>query len=190
MKITKDQFYETLFTCLKWLALLIAVHIIALVLYSMALEDMTFQLANDFPDEPNKPKIPLLIFDLVFIPLFFTLYGRILSPISSEERSIIKKSMREGSFSLLSHWKAQHLKNTVCATSMFALIQVPFVIFFANFGFSFTVSIILDRFYFLDAGFYAITNSALPGWLLCTLFFAACFVATRLIPILLTSREE
>ena len=65
MKITKDRFYETLFTCLKWLALLIAVHIIALVLYSMALEDMTFQLANDFPDEPNKPKIPLLIFDLV-----------------------------------------------------------------------------------------------------------------------------
>ena len=56
--------------------------------------------------------------------------------------------------------------------------------------FSFTVSIILDRFYFLDAGFYAITNSALLGWLLCTLFFAACFVATRLIPILLTSREE
>ena len=190
MKISKDQFYNTLFACLKWLGILIATHAVALCLFSILLEDMAIQLTNDFPDDPNKPKIPLLIFDLVFIPLFFGAYGRILSPIPPSEKSLLKKQGREETVSILSHWKEYYLKNTVCAVAMFATLQIPFVIFFANFGFSFTQSIILDRFYFLDAGFYAMTNSALLGWLLCTLFFALCCVLSRLIAILLATRQD
>jgi hypothetical protein len=190
MKTKKDKFYETLFLCLKWFGILILAHIVALCLFAIVLQDACIQLVNDFPNDPNKPILRLLIFDLIFTLLFFVLYNKILHPIAPSEKSAIKKKIKEGQFTLLSHWKESDLKSTVCAASMFALLQAPFVIFFASFGFSFTESIILDRFYVWEAGFYTVLGSALLGWILSSLFFSLCALLTRLISIHLVARRD
>ncbi|MBQ8432648.1 MAG: hypothetical protein IJX28_07165 [Clostridia bacterium] len=173
MKTKKDAFYKGLFTCLKWLGLLLAAHVVAWLLFSMLLSGAAEQIAYYEPERLGNVYLMTLMFDLSFIPLFFTLLHKV-SPLANTERNAVRQAQKEPGFTLLAYWKTHRLHPTLYALGAYALLQLPFLPFFFHFGFSFLSadSILLDRFYLLDAGFYLVTGSAFLGWLLSLFYFA------------------
>ena len=174
---------------LKWLGILVLAHLVCMLLYNMILSNTTYDLAYDFPDDLSTPNMLTWIFGAAFA-VVLTLVLQRFDPLSSVCRTEIQKSMREGSFSVLSYWRTRYGGEFAAAMGLFVLMQLPFVSFFSSYGFSFMETTPLEYFFVMDAGAYLVTGSAVMGLLLNTLWLGLWLLVVRLFPILLKSRSS
>lgn len=174
---------------LKWLGILLAVHIVGMILYGMLLANTTYDMAFDFPDDLSTPNLLTWVFGGTITVAFVLMLQRFDS-LPQTTKSEIRKAHREGSFSPLSFWKQHYLAELLTATVLCFLLQLPFMGFFGKYGFSFMETTLIERFYVIDAGPYLVTGSALTGLLISTLWLTLWLFAVRLLSILLTAHGE
>ena len=72
--------------------------------------------------------------------------------------------------------------------AIFAVMQLPFTVFFGAFGYAFINTHFIDRVYALDAGIYAFTGSMLLGCVLNILIFAVMYIGIHFLLIRSTAK--
>ena len=172
-------------TAVKWFGALILAHFVAMILFGIALSG---SLAYMIVELPKRAKLILLIYNLAFDAIFVLLYSR-LETTSVAYRKSMKEAIRAGDFSIINYFKTDLLREHIVKIAVFMAIQLPLVIFFANFGFVLQLATTFEEFYILDAASYLITNSALLGWILNTVLFAIVFTLVRLLLLHRTKKE-
>ncbi|MBQ8174757.1 MAG: hypothetical protein IJ009_05080 [Clostridia bacterium] len=185
MKITPSSFRSGV----KWLGILVMFHAAAFFLYSITLSSM-LKTRFDY-GEIREAYTTVLIFDLVFwaiVAVVWVLRGQ----MSHDEvrRKIVTAQKEEGS-SLIGYFCRTFLKDWLWRSLFFLVLQIPFAIFFANFGLALNDTItFFEKIYIADAGFYGATDSAPLGLLLSTLFFLAVMLLTSFLKCVLLLRNE
>ena len=85
----------------------------------------------------------------------------------SEVQREMKNAAKEEGFNPNRYFYHAFFKDWIWRTILYAVFQIPFLIFYAAFGLALGQGMIgLERFYIADAGFYAVFGSAILGILL------------------------
>ena len=170
---------------IRWLGILIIAHIASMIISLIFISNFVPEMAEETPE---KAKTVILIFDIVMFALLSAIYSYTETSYIAYRKSI-KEMLKDNSFSLVKHFKKDYLKEHLIEIGIFMVTQIPFVIFFAIWGFELQYPTAFEKFYIMDAGAYAFTNSAMLGWLLNTLLFGIVFTLFRLFAIYLTKRS-
>lgn len=168
----------------NWLGLLIIAHIVSMIIFGLAFSSSVAYMSED---QPTRAKILVLLYNIIFDVLFVSLFSKFETSYT-EFRKSVKDSIKEGSFSVLKYFKTVMLKEHLIKIGIFMAFQIPFVIFFSIWGVSLQIPIMFEQFYYMDAGFYILTNSAILGWLLNTLLFGIICTLVRIFFVFLTKR--
>ena len=176
-------------TALKWLLILLLAHLLCMLLYGMILKGTTYDLAYDYPDDLSVPSMLTWIFGAAFTVLFVFGIQR-FDGLSPSDKSELKKARREGSFSAPLQWRKRYLGELLTSSGLLLVLQIPFAAFFAKYGFSFLESVLLERFFILEAGAYLLTGSVLLGILFNLLWWALWLFVVRFFSILLTAKSD
>lgn len=169
----------------KWLGLLIIAHVVAMIIFGLAFSS---SLAHMSEDQPTRAKILVLAYNIVFDTLFVLIFSKgEMSYI--EYRKSIKEAIKTKSFTVLKHFKTVMLKEHLSKLGVFMAFQIPFVIFFSILGLSLQNPSIFEQFYYMDAGCYILTNSAILGWILNTLLFGFICTLVRILLVFLTKKD-
>lgn len=169
----------------KWLGILILAHIASMLIFGIVFSGSIGYL---YEDEPTRAKIFVVIYNIVFDAIFVALCSKLESSYV-EYRKTMKESLKNNSFSVLGHFKTAFFKEHIIKIAIFMAFQIPFVIFFSLFGISLQYPIVFEQFYYMDAGCYMLTGSAILGWLLNTIIFGVIFTLIRLLFIIITKKD-
>ena len=173
--------------CVRWFGLVLIAHLVAMIFYGILFSDSIARLI-----EEGDPKAAAFVFWYnVFFDIFFVViclkFG--LSFDDRDHRNVIKESIKNGELSPLRCFKTLMLKEYAFKTGVFAVIQLPFLIFVAIWGLSLQYPTPFERFYVMDAGGYMLLGIPILGWILNTLMFAAVFAVTILVYIIILQRD-
>ena len=169
----------------RWFIILAIVHLISMILAYITISSSMPYIVEEAPHRV----IPLVLsFNIIFDAVFVLIYTKIETSYIDYRKSI-KEMLKSGEFSLLDHFKKVYLKEHLIETLLFFIFQLPFVIFFAIWGVELQYPTTFEQFYFMDIGCYALTGSAIFGWLLNTLMFGGIFTLLRIFIIHLTKKS-
>ena len=171
-------------TAVKWLGVLALAHLVSMIIFGIAFSG---SIGFMFEEMPKRARLFVLMYDLVFNALFCALYLKFETADVDYRRSM-RNYLKENKFSMLKYFKTEIKKDHLAKMITFMLFQIPFVAFFALFGIEVYVPTIFEQFYYMDAGFYIITGSALLGLILNTLLFSIVFTLIRMLFIRLTKK--
>lgn len=174
---------------LKWLLIALACHLLSLVMFGILLSDATYQMAWDTPEDLHAPIVSTLAFDLAMTVLLAIGVEKFWG-LSATERAHLRSAGKDPAFSLPRHFFGTEGVSLLCGFAVALVLQLPFLAFFSSYGFSFVETVLLERVYIMDAGFYLFFDSALLGWLLSSLWFILVFAAVRFINLLRTVKED
>lgn len=167
---------NTIKKIINWFGILIAAHVGGLILFALFLSNSLTAIAED---EPNTVSLSIFVFNVAFQIFFAALFVN-LETTFVEYRRKMRESLRTNNFTTFEYFKQTHLKEDMIKLAVFAVFQIPFIIFFASFKLSLFAMTGLERFYIMDAGAYVITNSAFLGFLLNTALFSVIYLSVRL----------
>ena len=162
---------------IKWLGVLFIAHIVAMVFFSLIMSSAVATMSVDYPSRANRTVLTFnIIFDIVFTFLYFKIKTSYIS-----YQKIFKDIVRAEEYSFSKYFREEIFREQLVMSCVFALFQIPFVIFYVIFGMSLVYPILLEQFYIMDAGAYLVSGSALIGVLLNTLIFTVVFLLIRLL---------
>lgn len=169
----------------KWLGILIIAHIVSMIVFGLFFSG---SLATMSEEEPMRAKVFVFVYNIIFDTLFVLLFSKIeMSYV--EYRKLMKDSIKAKNFSVLNYFRTVMLKEHIVKLGIFMALQIPFVVFFSIFGISLRLPIMFEQFYYMDAGSYILTNSAILGWLLNTLVFGIICTLVRIFFVFLTKKD-
>ena len=171
-------------TSVKWLGILALAHLVSMIIFGVVFSG---SIGYMFEEAPKKASTFVLMYDLVFDALFCALYFKFETSDVDYRRSM-RNYIKENKFSMLKYLKSEIKKDHLAKIITFMLFQIPFAAFVVFFGIEVYVPTIFEQFYYMDAGFYIITNSALFGIVLNTFSFAIIFTLVRMLFIRLTKK--
>lgn len=169
----------------KWFFILVLAHIAGMIIFSIALSSSVASISDDYKLKAN---IIIFIFDIIFDICFSVLYFKIENSYVDYQRRL-KELLRKHDFSIVRVFKQEFFKEHMVQLAIYAVLQIPFVIFFVIWGMSLTTPLIFEQFYVVDAGSYLVTNSAILGFLVNTFLFATVFSAARVIFIAILKKD-
>lgn len=161
---------------IKWLGLLFVAHIVALLFFSLTMSVSVATMSVDYPSRANST---VLTFNVVFDLVFAFMYFKIKTSYVAFQKDF-KDTVNADGYSFSKYFREEILKEQLVMSTVLALFQLPFVIFYAIFGMSLLYPILLEQLYIMDAGAYLVSGSALLGLLLNTLIFTVVFLLVRL----------
>ena len=167
---------KTFRKAINWLGILVIAHIAALIFFSIFLSGAVADMSTN---DPNRANRTVLTFNIIFDVAFAFMYFKIKTSYVDYKRSF-REILTSENYSFSKYFKEDILKEQLMMTVVFALFQIPFVIFFAIWGMSLLYPLLLEQIYSMDAGAYLVTNSALIGWLVNTLIFTFIFLLMQL----------
>ena len=162
----KKELFRSL---VKWFGILLAVHLVAMILFWLTVSSTAKELADHSETVAEAHRI-VWGFDLVLWTCF-SIGATVFESTFAEYRTELKQLVREKESGVFSHFFRTHGKECIGRIAMIGLIQLPFLIFFACFAFSLVIITGFEEFYILDAGAYAVTQIPILGWLLNLLLF-------------------
>ena len=163
---------------IQWLGIILLAHIVAMVMFGLFLSGYVGELAaNELYSEAY---VTLFFFNIVFDIFFSVLYLKTETSFVAYRKEM-KQAIKDGSFSVIGDLKENRLKEYIARAVVFALFQVPFLIFFTAWGLSLTVTTSFEKFYIMDAGAYAVTRIPIVGFLLNTAIFSLIFLVFHFI---------
>ena len=162
---------------IKWLGLLIVVHVVSMLIFGLAFSTMVAQMAEY---EPIRAKLFVLIYNVIFDALFLAFWLNWETSYIDYRKSL-REFIRKEKFSIVNYFKKTILKETLIKMCIFLAFQIPFAIFFAVLGMALQYPTMFDQFYIADAGFYLLTNSAILGIVLNTVLFSVIFTAITVV---------
>jgi hypothetical protein len=169
----------------RWFGILIIAHVVSMIISLIFISNFVPEMAEETPE---KAKTVILIFDIVMFALLSAIYSYTETSYIAYRKSV-KEMLRDNSFSVIRHFKKDYLKAHLIEIGIFMVSQIPFVIFFAIWGFELQYPTAFEKFYIMDVGSFALTNSAILGWLLNTLLFGVVYTLFRILAIYLTKRS-
>ena len=170
---------------INWLGILVIGHIASLIIFSLMLSGSVAEMSLYYPIRANRS---VFVFNVVFDLVFAFMYFKLKTSFVDYQKSF-KEIVRADGYSFAKYFKEEILKEQIMMSVVLALFQIPFVIFYAIWGFSLLYPILLEKFYIMNAGAYLVSNSAILGWLLNTLMFTFVFFAIRLFFFVIMKRE-
>ncbi len=168
----KPSFFRKL---VKWALILLLTRLAAMIFFAVVLARIATPLAAE---RPFRVAVLCAAFSLLLQAVFAFYFTRTRLNTSYEVRQKIALYRgKERPFLL-------YLKDSVgelCwMVGIFSVSQLPFTLFYALFGFSFTATTELEKLYIMDAGFYLLTGNAVLGFLLNLLSFALLVLLVHL----------
>ena len=170
---------------IKWIGVLIIAHIVSMIIFGIAFSGSFAYMSEELP---MRAAVFVLLYDIVFYVLFVVLLSKIEMSYL-EYRKSMKEAIKAKTFSTVNYFKTVLLKEHLVKLGIFMAFQLPFVIFFSIWGLSLKLPIMFEQFYYLDAGCYILTNSAIVGWILNTILFEVVHALVTILFVFLTKRE-
>ncbi len=122
----------------------------------------------------------LCTYDIVCVFLLCLFYAYITSH-SAEHFNRIKEAMKAPGFKLSEYFADLYLTDNIYRIAIFAIIQLPYTVFYAFFGFSFEYSMRFESFFRLEAGIYLATEHWLIGFVASMALFSLALFASQFI---------
>ena len=171
----KREMFRTL---VKWTGLVVVAHLIAMICFGIFMSSSAARYEEN--DAVWMAHRYAFWFSVIIEILLTVLYSKI-SASFVEYRRAITMAMKEEGFSVLSYYKKNQLREDIWRIVIVAAFQLPFTVFYAFAGISYSYSTFFDTFYIMDGGYYAITGSPILGLLFGTLAFTVIFMSIRLL---------
>lgn len=171
----------------RWFGMLILAHFVGMLIFGMLFANSVAILT----EESNPTAIWIVvIYNAVFDALFVAFCLKFKLSYDNKDRwREIRQSVKANTFSVINYFKTEMLKEHLVKTGVFALFQLPLVIFTSFFGLSMLYPTTLEQFYIMDAGCYMFAPISLLGWLLNTLLFSAVFTSVVLMYLLIIKKD-
>ena len=171
----------------KWLGIVVVLHLVAMLFFGMFFSSniAALEALGDF----GEASLTVFLFDIGVNIIFVVIYAKAVSSFADYSKAITA-AMKEPSFTVIEYYKNTYLKLDLLKIAVFAVFQLPFVIFAAVFGISFLNSTFMERFYIFEAGYYALTGSAILGFLISVVVFAVCLIAAEILSIAAEKRSS
>ena len=168
---------KTVKKLIAWIGILIAVHIIAMIIFGIIFSNSVASMSEQDAVQAN---LTVLIFNIVFYSLFSIFYFKVETSYIDYRRTL-KEALKTEDFSLLNFLINKDLKEHIIMLGIFAVFQLPFVIFYSILGMSLVYTTIFEQFFIMDAGSYLLTDSSLLGVILNTVIFGIVFTLSKLL---------
>lgn len=127
--------------------------------------------AQSVESEDGMARVIIIFFSLLTNVLFCVFHTRVLLQDGERRRTYLQLSKeRTVSFGEQWHWM---WKRSLIHVAMFAVFQLPFLVFYSSFGMVYVNGTILDSFYALEAGFYELFYNGVLGFFLHIAFLFA-----------------
>ncbi|MBQ8551597.1 MAG: hypothetical protein IJ428_02150 [Clostridia bacterium] len=169
----------------KWFVVLIGAHLIARLVFGFLFAS---DLAMNEEWEPQKAYRSLFNLCIIMQLVFAIIYAKVRAYFV-DNKTLLKAEMKNPDFSLFGFYKERYLKELIVKLVMFAVFQLPFTIFFAVWGLSIGAPTIIETFYIINAGAYALTGSAILGFIINTVIFSVIFIAVEWLFLLIDKRN-
>ena len=162
----------------NWLLFVALFHLAGQILYG-AFVNNSAKIMFDKDENYARAYGLVLGFQLVFWLIVALIYiWRGLMSFSDVQREM-KNAAKEEAFTPNRYFRDTFLRDWIWRTILYAVFQLPFLIFHASFGLNLGEAMIgLEKFYIADAGFYGTCGTVL-GFLLTTAYFFAIMVAVH-----------
>lgn len=162
----------------NWMLFLALFHFAGNILYG-AFVNNSVKIMFDKDENYARAYGVVLGFQLVFWLIVALIYiWRGLMSFSDVQREI-KNAAKEESFTPNRYFRDTFLRDWIWRTVLYAVFQIPFLIFHASFGLNLGNAMTgFESYYIADAGFYGTCGTAL-GFLLTTAYFFAIMVAVH-----------
>lgn len=170
---------------MRWFVILLVAHIAARFIFVFFVGN----IGGMQIDNPSAANQTMFLYSTVFQIILVIFLAKGEASYSSYSKSL-REALREPGFSLLGYYKRKFLIEHLLKIAIFAVFQLPFTVFFAIWGFSLEAPTFVDKFYILDAGSYALTGSALLGFLLNVSIFAAVLIGAGLVLLFISKRDS
>ena len=170
---------------LKWTLLLILLHVIALILYSMTGAPMVKQSIEYEDGIENSVTV---LFAFLFM-LGFCVYGGIEYARDGTAKHRHVSAMKAAGYGSL-RFLLSEMRPLLYKVPTYLVFQLPMLLFTAVFGYSHLYQTPLEKFYAADAGFYLALGNPFLGWLLSGVTLTVMTAVAYFVVILLREREN
>lgn len=171
----------------KWFGIVAVLHLVAMLVFGILLSSNVAALED--ADAFDEASVTVFFFDIAINIVFVIVYMKAVSSFADYSKAIAA-AMKEEAFSVIGYYKTAYLKLDLLRIAVFAVFQLPFVIFASIFGISFLYSSGIERFYIFEAGYYALTGSPILGFLISVAVFAVCLIISEIISIAAEKRSR
>ena len=172
-------------SCVRWTGLLLLAHLVAMLLFGLTVSQSVVSMMEDYPQRAYRT---IFIYDTVFLLVFTFVFARIDASYS-EYRKSLREAVKQEGFSVFDFYKQTKLIEHLAKVGVFAVFQLPFMIFFACWGLDVLYITGFEQFYILDAGSYALTGVWILGFLLSTVVFGAIYLGVNFLFVIITKRS-
>jgi len=176
-KLMKKTFFGLLF--------LVIIHVIALVMRAVFLASI---IAQSVEAEDGIAWGATVLFSFVIVAIFSVWRGVELARNGEARRAFLTDTAEQSptlTFSL-----TRVFQRNAVDFILFAVMQLPFLIFYAAFGYYYTGGTILERFYSMEAGFYVLTGWGVLGFLISCAYYILLQTVIELIVYKLWDRDR
>lgn len=169
---------ETFRKLIKWLGVVALLHAVAMLVFGLFFSHHVASLESmgAVGDAANV----VLIFDVAVNIVFVLIYSKALASFSDYSKSI-RDAMKDPAFTVLGYYKKTQMKLDLLKVAVFAVFQLPFLIFYSIFGVSFLYITSFEQFYIFEAGYYAAVGIPILGFLIADAVFAAALMASSIL---------
>ena len=167
------------------LGILMLLHLIAMLFFGLFFSNSISHLSEDDPARANST---IFVFNIVFISVFVAVLAKLETSFADFRREL-KDELKSPGFSLIKYWKKHHFRDTIMILILFAVFQIPFVIFYSIWGMALQYPTLFEQLYIVDAGSYLLTNSAVFGILINMVIFGALYFSVKFIFLVITKKD-
>ena len=157
---------EKIRSLIKWFMILCGYHILSGLFYNILVKRMVTDLARD--RYISRAHVTVLIFGVVALAVL-CIWHSLTEARYTEYRDSLKKALAEENFSLFRYCVSSFGKINLLRCVVYIFFQIPFMIFYAFFGFSAEHTTLLEVFYIIEAGFYQNIGNCVLGAILSAL---------------------
>ncbi len=157
---------EKIRSLIKWFMILCGYHILSGLFYNILVKRMVTDLARD--RYISRAHVTVLIFGVVALTVF-CIWHSLTEARYTEYRDSLKKALAEENFSLSRYYISNFGKMNPLRCVVYICFQIPFMIFYAFFGFSAEHTTFFEIFYVIEAGFYQNIGNCVLGAILSAL---------------------
>lgn len=187
MRETKNKEARELVTeLLKWILSLTIIHVLVGTVFWMIL----FERLADYVDDGRLDIVNTVIFIFgIMWQILFAAYYNFTMSREVDFKTPIKNALKEGTFDFWQYYRDNLLRVSIYKIALFGVYQLPVTITYPFLNIAFVVYTITGKIYIMDAGAYAVTNSALLGLIVNLLIFGGVFIVTQIFSLYLAQKE-
>ena len=175
----------------KWFGWLIVAHILAMILFGMIFSGTVASMSLE-EESVSAANMIVFWFDLAYVAVFFSCIIKFENSFLETRRVFkqnLKSDIHDGGMSEWDFIKKHYLKEHILRIAVYAVFQLPFLIFYLAWGLDLVYTTGFEKFYIMSAGTYATIHSGILGYLLNVLMFAALLTGIRALAFILNKKK-